>query len=216
MRSRSVRKYLQPVVVAVVLLTGLGSMSGLQQAESSRVSPSPANKSIARKLNLRGVPNFGEVTDQLYRGGQPTDEGLRLLAERGVGVVIDLRGGGEHEREQVTKLGMQYLSIPWHCYSPQDRQFAEFLRVLREHPNQKVFVHCRLGVDRTGMMIASYRMAEQGWSASEAAHEMAAFGFSPVHHMMCPGLASYESKFPTVIKTNPAFEGFSASVEPSK
>ena len=129
------------------------------------------------------------------------------LAERGVGIVIDLRGGGERERVRVTRLGMQYVAIPWHCFNPRDQQFALFLRVLRDNPDKKVFVHCRLGVDRTGMMVASYRMGEQGWSASEAAKEMVAFGFSSLHRMMCPALSSYEAKFPWNFQTNPVFEG---------
>jgi protein tyrosine/serine phosphatase len=201
----------QLVAVVVGLVSGAGTISGLEQAESTGPSASHSERAFARKLNIPGVANFGEVTGQLYRGGQPTDEGFKELAGRGVGIVINLRGGGEHEREQVTKLGMQYVSIPWHCFSPQDERFAEFLRVLRDRPDKKVFVHCRLGVDRTGMMVASYRMAKQGWSASEAAREMAAFGFSSVHRMICPGLASYEAKFPDEFRTSPAFAGVRSS-----
>jgi hypothetical protein len=55
------------------------------------------------------------------------------------------------------------------------------------------------------MMIASYRMAEQGWTAEEALREMKAFGFSTFHEMMCYGLASYEQRFPTVVSSSPAF-----------
>lgn len=198
-------------VVVVGLVAREGTISGLQAAESGGASVRHADRAFARKLSLPGVPNFGEVTGQLYRGGQPTEEGFQQLAERGVGMVVNLREGGEGERRQVTKLGMQYVSIPWHCFNPQDQRFAEFLRVLRDHPDTRVFVHCRLGVDRTGMMIASYRMGEQGWSASEAAEEMAAFGFSSVHRMICPGLASYEARFPNEFTSSPAF----ADVRPS-
>jgi hypothetical protein len=57
------------------------------------------------------------------------------------------------------------------------------------------------------MAVASYRMAEQGWSADEAMKEMQAFGFSSAHHLMCSGLAAYEKTFPDHLKTNPAFQG---------
>jgi protein tyrosine/serine phosphatase len=67
-------------------------------------------------------------------------------------------------------------------------------------------VHCQLGVDRTGMAIASYRMAEEGWSANEAMKEMRAFGFSTVHRAMCPGLADYEEGFPERLKSNQTFK----------
>jgi hypothetical protein len=78
--------------------------------------------------------------------------------------------------------------------------------LLRKNPGKKIFVHCRLGDDRTGMMIASYRMAQEGWSAEKAEKEMEKFGFSFTHRrLICPGLSSYEEKFPQRFKTSPAF-----------
>jgi len=70
-----------------------------------------------------------------------------------------------------------------------------------------VFVHCRLGDDRSGMMIAAYRMAAQGWSADDAMLEMKYFGFTRAHYFICPRLSSYEHSFPERLKNNPAFEG---------
>jgi tyrosine-protein phosphatase SIW14 len=187
---------------------------GLPQAGSGPSSGN-AERAIGRKRNLKGVPNFGEVTDKLYRGGQPTAEGFEGLAHEGVGVVVDL-SGNQSERDQVKKLGMEYVSIPWHCFHLEDKQVARFLRVLRDHPDQKVFVHCRLGEDRTGMMVAGYRMAEQSWTAAQARKEMAAFGFSSVHHLMCPGLATYEQNFPQRLQTSPAFDGLRLVPPPSQ
>jgi tyrosine-protein phosphatase SIW14 len=197
------------VMAACGLLVASAGL-GLPQAGSGSNS---GNAVIGRRRTLKGVPNFGQVTDTLYRGGQPTAEGFEGLAHEGVGVVVDL-SGNQSERDKVKKLGMEYVSIPWHCFHLEDRQVAQFLRVLREHSNQKVFVHCRLGEDRTGMMVAGYRIAEQGWTAEQARKEMAAFGFTSVHHLMCPGLATYEENFPQRFQTNPAFDGL-RPVQPS-
>jgi hypothetical protein len=101
---------------------------------------------------------------------------------------------------------MQYVAMPWQCSFPKDRIFVEFLTLLRRNPGKKIFVHCRLGDDRTAMMIASYRMAEEGWSAQRAENEMEKFGFSFAHRrLICPGLSSYEEDFPHHFKTSPAF-----------
>jgi hypothetical protein len=124
----------------------------------------------------------------------------------GINIVVDVRGSGPDERKQVTELGMQYVAIPWHCYNKKDTVFAEFLTLLRQNPDKKIFVHCRLGDDRTGMMIAAYRIAEEGWTAEEARKEMQKFGFVWWHHLICPGLAGYESKFPEKFQTSPAFQ----------
>ena len=162
---------------------------------------------MGTRLKVKGIPNFGEITPNLYRGAQPSPEGLEALKNLGVNLVVDMRGEQNKDEEAaVTKLGMQYISIPSHCPFPKDEPFAKFLRVIRENPAKKAFVHCRLGDDRTGMAVAAYRMAEEGWSADEAMKEMRTFGFSAVHRAMCPGLADYEESFPQRLKTSRAFK----------
>ncbi|TAM82174.1 MAG: hypothetical protein EPN47_09505 [Acidobacteria bacterium] len=160
----------------------------------------------ARKLNVPGVPRFMQITPHLYRGGQPTEEGFRSLARMGIGIVIDVRFSRKRERDLVTRLGMQYVPMHWFCPFPKDKVFERFLLLLRRNPTTKVFIHCRLGDDRTGMMIAAYRMAEQGWTAQQAWQEMKASGFAPWHHLACPGLAHYEKEFPERYRTKKAFQ----------
>src|SRR5579864_9508573 len=106
------------LAVCAVVCTCVTGSAGWPQLASG-VGASKADPPIARKRNVKGVPNFGEVTDKLYRGGQPTREGFEGLAHEGVGVVVDLHSNLS-EREIVKKLGMEYVSIPWHCYHPQD------------------------------------------------------------------------------------------------
>ncbi len=130
-------------------------------------SSSPAQHSRQNKSMHKNLPNFGEATTTLYRGGQPSRRGFRILANMGVNIVVDLRGSRDSERKIVTHLGMQYVALPWQCSFPKDKTFAQFLTLLRKNRGKKIFVHCRLGDDRTAMMIASYRMAEEGWSADK-------------------------------------------------
>lgn len=175
-------------------------------AQETQKEPSKHARKIGTKMAAKGIPNFGQVSDTLYRGGVPSVDALKGLKKLGVEFVVDMRGGrSETEEAVVTKLGMQYVSLPWRCPFPKDETFAKFLTLIRENPRKKVFVHCRLGDDRTGMAVASYRMAEEGWSAAEAMEEMQAFGFSRVHHGICPWLAGYEASFPERLKKDPAF-----------
>lgn len=154
-----------------------------------------------------GLSNFAEVSPNLFRGAQPGADGLKQLKQMGVGIVIDMRSTkSQHEEKAVSELGMRYVSIPWHCPFPTDKTFADFLKVIRENPETKIFVHCRLGDDRTGMAIASYRMAVQGWSADEALKEMKDFGFQGWHRTVCAPLTNYEKEFPEHLKTNPVFK----------
>jgi len=178
-------------------------------------NPSAAERSPAQRISIKGVSNAAEVTPRLYRGAQPTAQGFETLANMGINIVVDLRGSRNDERELVNKLGMQYVSIPWHCPFPHDDVFARFLTLLRQTPTQKVFVHCRLGDDRAGMTIAAYRMAEQGWTAQEAKQEMEAYGFSSSHHIICPGLSSYEASFPRRFRTDPVFSSLRSPAPPA-
>jgi tyrosine-protein phosphatase SIW14 len=190
------------------------TLFGLALAKRTSVpSQASATHPIARKLSVSGLPNLGEVTPTLYRGAQPTGKGFENLAKMGIGIVVDLRDGneGKFEEKEVTQSGMKFVAIPWRCGSPKDDDFAKFLTVVRDNSDKKVFVHCRLGVDRTGMMVAAYRMNEQGWTAAEALQEMKAFGFSTYHELvLCNGLSSYEQRFPTIVTSSPAFQNLRA------
>jgi tyrosine-protein phosphatase SIW14 len=196
--------------ISALLVAGLCAAINVPQTASPPVSSPTKEHSFGRRLTIEGVPNAGQVTANLYRGGQPTTTGFEALANMGINIVVDQRGSREGESERVAKLGMRYVSIPWHCPFPKDETFARFLILLRQNPGKKVFVHCRLGDDRTGMMVAAYRMAEQNWTAAEAKKEMEAFGFSMPHHLICPSLSSYEESFPQRFNFDPGFDGLRA------
>ena len=186
-------------LVLLLLFVGAGAGSRAAVPEPS-TAHAPATRS-----RVIGVSHFAKVTPFLYRGGQPHATGYQELKKMGVDIVVDLRlSGSGKEKVQVTKLGMEYVSIPWHCLFPKDETFARFLKLLRDNPNKKIFVHCRYGDDRTGMAIAAYRMAMEGWTAAEARNEMNKFGF---HKVVCASLVGYQKSFPQRLKKNPAFQG---------
>lgn len=166
-------------------------------------SPVPAAKAT-KGFRLDGVPKFGEVTPTLYRGGQPSREGFRHLAEFGINIVVDNGRSGKNEK-LAEQLGMRYVSIAWLCPFPKDELFARFLKVVEDNPDKKIFVHCRFGDARTGMMIAAYRMKVQGWTADEALREMSSYGFHGMRRMVCPGLTRYEENFPSHLREDPVF-----------
>ncbi|MGC2404607.1 MAG: protein-tyrosine phosphatase family protein [Acidobacteriaceae bacterium] len=125
---------------------------------------------------LRGLPNFGHVTQNLYRGGQPTSDGFNALHAMGVGIVVDFREDRTEivtEKRQVESLGMKSIEIPWSAnHEPSNAQIVEFLDLVRANPEAKIFVHCRRGADRTGVMIAAYRIAIEHEPVAEALSEM--------------------------------------------
>jgi tyrosine-protein phosphatase SIW14 len=193
------------ITLSLALLFAVTARVDANAPQTKQETQSPKARAIGRRLDEKGVPNFGEVTPTLYRGGLLSSTGLKALKKMGVNVVVDTHANSKHEEKEVEDLGMKYVPIPWHCPWPHDEVFAKFFKVVHDNKGKKIFVHCRLGDDRTGMMVAAYRMAEEGWTADEAMNEMRSFGFTRSHHFICPSLASYEKHFPEHLRDDAAF-----------
>jgi len=135
-----------------------------------------------------GVGNFHAVNDHIYRGAQPTPDGVQSLAKLGVHTVIDLRGGKEHSAEEerlVKAAGMHYVHVPMKgLEAPTDQQIATILALLDDSSGWPVFVHCRRGADRTGTVIACYRIAHDHWDNVRALHEARLDGMSWIERAM--------------------------------
>ena len=135
------------------------------------------------------LPNFITVNEQILRGGQPTDDGFHKLAERGVKTVIDLRWTDEHdiprEKQVVETAGMRFISVPMHGLSaPTLEQVSKVLSVLEDSASWPVFVHCRRGSDRTGTVLACYRIAHDHWQNQKALDEAKTYGLSSFERAM--------------------------------
>jgi tyrosine-protein phosphatase SIW14 len=134
------------------------------------------------QTNVAGVPNFHQVNDHVYRGAQPTDQGFQSLAKLGVKTIIDLREAGDRsvsERKVVEAAGMKYVTIPFQGMSaPSPVDVAKVLALFDDASSGPVFVHCRRGADRTGTVVACYRIAHDGWDSQKALHEAKGFGMS--------------------------------------
>jgi tyrosine-protein phosphatase SIW14 len=146
----------------------------------------------------RGIANFAQVTPDLFRGGQPTSEGYRELKQMGVDTVISFRhekGENDLERRAVEGLGMRFVSLPWHAWDkPTDEEVTRFFTlVAASRPSSKTFVHCQQGRDRTGAMVALYRIAVDHWCPGSAVAEMKAYHY---HHFFFPQLETYVENFP--------------------
>lgn len=129
------------------------------------------------------IPNFHEVNAKVFRGGRPSEDGLRQLKTMGIKTVISLRGDDTYtymEEHLCRQYGLGFTSIPLSIYKqPNDSQVVKFLEIITDEKKQPVFVHCESGRDRTGAMIAVYRVIVEGWDIKEAYHESKKLGFWP-------------------------------------
>lgn len=128
------------------------------------------------------LPNFHQVNSQLYRGAQPKPGGLQRLKAMGVKTIVNLRGEDDQTRaegDEARELDLRYYSISLPGFSrPKDEEVQQVLDIINTAENQPVFVHCRHGEDRTGTIIACYRITHDGWNADQAKKEAESCGMS--------------------------------------
>ena len=135
-----------------------------------------------------GLPNFHRVSDILYRGAQPDEEGFAELKRLGIKTVVNLRSL-HSDRSECEEEGLDYVKISAQAWDAEEEEVVDFLRIVADPERRPVFVHCQHGADRTGMMVAVYRLVEQGWSKEDAIREMTEGGFG--YHTIWEGLIEY-------------------------
>lgn len=121
------------------------------------------------------LPNFFKINDRLYRGGQPRKGGIKKLSELGVKTIINLRRESDEtraERKEAEAAGIKYFHISMSSFGrPSDAQVARALEIIDQAENHPVFIHCQRGSDRTGTVIAAYRISRENWGTKEALDE---------------------------------------------
>jgi tyrosine-protein phosphatase SIW14 len=137
---------------------------------------------------IPGLPNFHQVDERLYRGAQPSASGFQYLAKLGIKTIVDVReSGGRATTEQrlVESLGMRYTNVPLPgLAAPTMEQVAKLHFIFDNPASGPVFIHCRRGADRTGTVIACYRIAHDRWENVKALAEAKSDGMSWLERAM--------------------------------
>ena len=143
------------------------------------------------------LPNFHRVDEHLYRGAQPGDGGIARLKSLGIRTIVDLRGGTARataEAKEAGAAGLRYFSVPMRGLGrPSDEQLKRILGLIGEEDNWPVFVHCKEGRDRTGLVVACQRIARAGWTAERAIGEAMDLGMMKVEFAMRSFIRDFET-----------------------
>ena len=194
-----------------LLEEGDGTQPPAQVVESTTATQAARPAEWAQPILLPGAPNLHKVTDQLYRSAQPSAEGMQNLRNLGIKTVVSLRAF-HSDRAEIGATGLGYEHLFMKTWHPEREDVVRFLKTATDSQRQPVLVHCQHGADRTGSMVAIYRVAVQGWSMQDAAREMTegGFGFHEVWVNLIPwlekldidairreaGLSDFNMKFP--------------------
>jgi len=174
-------------------------------ATSSVVAKQAPAAASAERISLLGVPNAAHVEGALYRGAQPRPEAFAELRKFGIAVVVDFRDNRDdirREKQRVEAQGMTFVSVPWNPQNnPSRENVRSFFTALRDYQGKSIFIHCERGADRTGTMIALYRIAYDHWTPERALAEMRSFHYWD--HLL-PHLARYVEAFPATLAADPS------------
>ena len=162
-----------------------------------------------------GLSNTYQVSETLYRGSQPTPDGFRTLQRLGIRTVVNLRlNHSDVDEIQASGVGPEafaYEHIRMAAWDADEAEVLAFLRIATTPASAPIFVHCEHGSDRTGAMVAAYRVVVQGWSKEAAIREMrdGPFGF----HWIWQGLPRFIERM-DVARYRKKLDLPSASVRP--
>jgi protein tyrosine/serine phosphatase len=169
-------------------------------------------------VNSNGpIINFSKVNEGLYRGARLTSiEAVQYLKSLNIKTVVNLQGGdlgsdigviipwaepGEtpeniaREKFTVLSLGLGFLHIPLNSLEPitqdEDRAIDKTLSFMHNEANQPVFIHCEHGADRTGLLVALYRVKYEDANIEAARAEWIKNGHNRLHQMFTGDLDEY-------------------------
>ncbi len=144
-----------------------------------------AQQSNFEKLNSKYFKNLYKISDDLYRAEQPSKKGFKELEALGIKTILNLRRlRNDNRKAKATNLKLEHISIKTKILDEDD--IIQALKII-QNEEQPVLVHCWHGSDRTGTIIAAYRMVIQNWTKEDAITE---FRYKPFgyHERMYPNL----------------------------
>lgn len=151
---------------------------------------------LVASLTLRSedklLGNFHQVDKSVFRGAMPesVEAFAHLKKQHGVRTIIDLRGlettKAKHiqfEKGHAKANGLTYVHLPMDSHvPPTQQQLNLFLNAIDQAKQSggNVYVHCKHGIDRTGVMVAAYEVLN-GKKQAEAYRHMVQYGFNRQH-----------------------------------
>jgi protein tyrosine phosphatase (PTP) superfamily phosphohydrolase (DUF442 family) len=135
------------------------------------------------------LENLHRVSPEVYRSAQPSNKELRILCEQlGVKSVLTLRNWHD-DKDEGKDLPLTLYRVNMEADEVDPAKVAQALKIIAEAP-KPMLIHCWHGADRTGLMIAAYRMTTQGWNPAQATDELINGGFG-YHATLFPGIADW-------------------------
>lgn len=130
----------------------------------------------AKKISISKLSNLYEVNDSIYRCEQPDSLDFVQIHTIGIKSILNLRSNFT-DKDLIDGLPLYKYNVEMLPFNFGDKEIVNALRIIQRSP-KPILVHCLLGSDRTGVIIAMYRIIYQKWTKEEALNEMENGGYS--------------------------------------
>ncbi|MBP2832382.1 dual specificity protein phosphatase family protein [Aquimarina sp. U1-2] len=122
-----------------------------------------------QNIDSKYFKNLYQINDSLYRSEQPSKKGFRELEAKGIKTVLNVRRlRDDTKKARGTSLQLQRLPLKAGTLTKED--LFKALDIIK-NSKKPLLVHCWHGSDRTGAIIAAYRIVFDGWSKEKAIRE---------------------------------------------
>ncbi|SEQ87134.1 Dual specificity phosphatase, catalytic domain [Pseudomonas sp. NFACC02] len=159
-----------PLVASLLTL----ALSGPARADDSLPTPTVRPSQWAQPIDPHY--NLYRITPTLYRSRQPDAAAQPLLEQLGVHTVVNFIK--QSDNKWLSDPSIAQVQIPLQTVHVDDADMIESLRAIQNaQQNGPVLIHCKHGLDRTGLVAAMYRIVVQGWSKQAALDEMEHGGY---------------------------------------
>ncbi len=119
--------------------------------------------------------NLYKVSDDVYRSAQPDEEDFPILSLLGIKTILNLRHYHADESE-VESNEFLLIRLKLDALNIQFDDLVKAMQIIDSSP-KPILVHCWHGSDRTGAVIATYRMVFQNWPKKKAIDEFLNGGY---------------------------------------
>lgn len=158
------------MVIVSVCLIFAGPLPAEVPREKKETAAVSLRKVEADRILDVSVRNLYRVAPGIYRSAQPDREEFRLLSAAGLKSVLNLRAH-HSDREKINALPVQLFELPMNAGSLTPRDLFMALVLLRDAP-KPVLIHCWHGSDRTGAVVAAWRIVFQKQDVETALKEL--------------------------------------------
>ena len=157
-------------------------------------SPASAQRkeSWAQPVESKHIENFYKVDNGIYRSGQPSTEAFKEMEQLGIKEILNLRNYHSN-RDEAKGTNLKLNRVAMNAHDCEWDKLVEAMRIIKNRKGP-IVIHCWHGSDRTGLIVALYRIVFQNWTKEDALDELenGGYGYHTIYGNIKTFLRSFD------------------------